>query len=235
MFKHVFRPLLTFIREYFSHKEHRVLWIPTQRRWVHKTECVWESAPGFTTEIVLADEYSQLQSLFYFKLKVPSATIGKVVEELRQNSDIKALDLNRRKSLIFTLNHFLRKSPSDWQKLHPLKDVPVMPISNDRYSNDVVSLGSLNRSFWYLADQHCYYNSFKDKIQFADFSVTDYPRLEALDRAIGQAWKREPLRISASLQEEHIMGSRPALDNNGTRMLRGKVKFIKRYEFFVAM
>jgi hypothetical protein len=178
-------------------------------------------------EIILAHQYPELQSFFFHRLKIPSATIAKVIDELRSNTGHDSLDLQRRKVLIITLSDFLRKSPKDYSKLEVLKDVPVMPIVDNKYGTSAINIASLNKMWWYFADQHRYHKCFQNKVAYADFPVEDYARLEPLDQAIQQAWG-EPHRLSGSIVEDRDFGSNPTLDANGTNSLRQKVNYIKR-------
>jgi len=220
---------LTLCREYFSKFDNLAIYVPIRRQWVHKRVCVWESAPGMAVEIILADQYPELQSFFFHRLKIPSATIAKVIEELRANTSHDSLDLRRRKDLIFTLADFLRKSPRDYSKLDALKDVPVMPVADNRYGTSAVNIASLNRTWWYFADQHRYHRCFESKVSFADFRVEEYARLEPLDQAMQRVWGGEPHCLSGSVTEERDFGTHPTLDANGTNTLREKMKYFRRY------
>lgn len=177
---------------------------------------------------VLADQYPELQSFFFHKLKIPSATIAKVIDELRTNTANASLDMQRRKVLIFTLSDFLKKSPKDSHKLEVLKDVPVMPVGDSRFGTSAINIVSLNKMWWYFADQHRYYNCFLNKLTFADFRVDEYTRLEPLDQAIRRVWG-EHHRLSVSVIEEKDLGSPFTLDPNSTNSLREKVKYLRRY------
>jgi len=178
--------------------------------------------------VILADQYPELQSFFFHRLKVPSATITKVIDELRANTGHNSLDLRRRKVLIFTLSDFLRRSPRDCSKLEALKDVPVMPVADNRYGTSAIKIASLNKVWWYFADQHRYYKCFQNNLSFADFWVEEYARLEPLDDAIHRQWG-EHHRLSSSVLEEKDFGTCPTIDANGTNFLREKVKYFRRY------
>jgi hypothetical protein len=180
-------------------------------------------------EIVLANQYPELQSFFFHHLKIPSATIAKVIDELRTNTGHDSLDLQRRKVMIFTLSDFLGKSPKDCTKLEALKDVPVMPIADNRYGTSAINIVSLNKVWWYFADQNRHYKSFQSKIAFADFRVEDYARLEPLDQAIQRVWGGEYHVLSKSVLEERDFGFNPTVDANGTNFLRAKVKYFIRH------
>jgi hypothetical protein len=214
--------------EYFSRIENLAIYVPARRQWVHRRACVWESAPGMVGEITLADQFPELQSFFFHRLKIPSATIAKVIDELRVNTGHDSLDLNRRKVLIFTLSDFLRKSPGDCSKLEALKDVPVMPVADNRYSTSAINIASLNKVWWYFADQHRYFKCFQNKLSFADFRVEEYARLEPLDHAVQRLWGGEYHHLSGSVVEDPDFGSHPTLDANGTNLLREKVKYFRR-------
>lgn len=179
-------------------------------------------------EVVLAGQYPELQSFFFHRLKIPSATIAKVIDELRTNTGHDSLDIRRRKILIFTLSDFLKRSPRDYSKLEALKDVPVMPIADNRYGTSAINIASLNKMWWYFVDQHRYSRCFQNKVAFADFGVEEYARLEPLDRAVQRVWG-EHHRLSSSVVEEPYLGSHPTLDANGTNSIREKVKYFRRY------
>ncbi len=181
-----------------------------------------------SAEIVLCDQYPELQSFFFHRLKIPSATIAKVIDELRTNTANASLDMKRRKVLIFTLSEFLRRSPRDYHKLELLKDVPVMPVADNRYGTSAINVVSLNKMWWYFADQHRYYKCFSSKLNFADFRVEEYIRLEPLDQAIQQIWG-ERHGLSASVEEKKDRGSAFKLDAHSTNSLRKKVKYLRRY------
>jgi hypothetical protein len=213
--------------EHFAKSDNLAVYVPNQMQWVHKSLCVWQSAPGMTGGIILADQYPELQSFFFHRLKIPSATITKVIDELRANTGQHSLDLQRRKVLIFTLSDFLRKSPRDSSKLEALKDVPVMPVADNRYGTSAINIASLNKVWWYFADQHRYYKCFLSKLSFADFGVEDYARLEPLDEAIRRVWG-EQHRLSSSVMEEQDFGTYPTIDANGTNFLRERAKYFRR-------
>ena len=179
-------------------------------------------------EIVLADQYPELQSFFFHRLKIPSATIAKVIRELQTKTDHASLDTQRRKVLIFTLSDFLRRSPGDYHKIGVLKDVPVMPVADNRYGTSAINIVSLNKMWWYFADQHRYYRCFSNKLTFADFRVEEYARLEPLDQAIQQVWGGHH-RLSVSVVEGKDHGSLLTLDVSSTNSLREKVKYLRRY------
>jgi hypothetical protein len=222
------RSLLTLYSEHFSRFDNLAIYVPKRKQWVHRKVCVWESAPGMTVEIVLADQYPDLQSFFFHRLKIPSATVAKVIDELRTNTSHDSLDIRRRKILVFTLSDFLKRSPRDYSKLEALKDVPVMPIADNRYGTSAVNIASLNKTWWYFVDQHRYSRCFQNKVAFADFGVEEYARLEPLDQAMQRVWG-EHHRLSSSVVEERDWGSRPTMDANGTNSIREKVKYFRRY------
>ena len=216
-------------REHFSKIENLIIYVPARRQWVHRRVCVWESAPGMVAEIILADQYPELHSFFFHRLKIPSATVAKVIDELRTNTGNDSLSIYRRKVLVFTLSDFLRKSPKDYFKLEALKDVPVMPVADNRYSTSAINITSLNKVWWYFADQDRYFKCFQSRLSFADFRVEDYTRLEPLDQAMQRLWGGKHHRLSDSVVEEADYGSHPTLDTNGTNLLREKVKYFRRY------
>lgn len=219
---------LTISRAHFSKFDNFAVYVPVRREWVHRRACVWESAPGVNGGIILADQYPELQSFFFHRLKIPSATITKAIDELRSNAAHNSLDMQRRKALIFALSDFLRKSPKDWVKLQALKDVPVMPIADSKYGTSAINLASLNKESWYFADHHRYYTCFQSKLAFADFRIEECARLAPLDNAMQQAWSCGPHRLSVSVILERDFGSHPAIDANATNLLRQKVKYIRR-------
>lgn len=180
-------------------------------------------------EITLADHYHELQSFFFHRLKIPSATITKVIDELRANTGHDSLDILRRKALIFTLSDFLKRTPRDSPKLEALKDVPVIPVADNRYGTSAINIASLNKTWWCFADQHRYYKCFQSKVAFAAFRVEEYARLEPLDQAMQRVWGGEHHRLSSSVVENRDHGARPNLDANGTNALREKVKYVRRY------
>jgi hypothetical protein len=179
-----------------------------------------------SAEIVLADEYPELQT-FFQKLKIPSATIAKVIDELRANTGHDSLRIERRKGLIFTLSAFLRRSPGDCSKLEALKNVPVMPIADNRYGTSAINIASLNKMWWYFADQHRSYESFRNKLSFADFGVAEYHRLKSLDQAMQRVWG-DRHGLSGSVRLEQHIGSGTSHDVSGTNSLRKKVNYLKR-------
>lgn len=216
-------------REHFSKTENLAIYVPPRRQWVHRRVCVWESAPGMVAGIILADQYPELHSFFFHRLQIPSATVAKVIDELRTNTGNDSLNFQRRKVLLFTLSHFLDKSPKDYTKLEVLKDVPVIPVADNRYNTSAINIASLNKAWWYFADQHRYFKCFQSKLSFADFQVEDYARLEPLDQAVQRLWGGKQHRTSDSVVEEPDQGLYPSLDVSGTNLLREKVKYFKRY------
>ena len=84
-------------------------------------------------------------------------------------------DPDLRKKLLLSLNRRLAETPGDLPKLRSLENVPLIPIA-PKYGMEVTRLASLNRPTWLFADQHDYYESFKDheKVSFAAFSVDDF-------------------------------------------------------------
>lgn len=182
-------------------------------------------------EHALSDAYPELYNFFFHHLQVRSATIEKVINQLRDMNVQDEETPQLRKLLLFSLSNFLRRTPKDFVKLRALEGVPVVPIVS---TYGVVShqLASLNKSTWLFADRHDYHKSFIDRntVRFADFDVESYPQLEPLVLAIFKAWPVDGQHCLSSLVKEvKDIGTGIVYNPQGTVLFRDKLKFLRRY------
>jgi hypothetical protein len=172
-----------------------------------------------------------LKNFFWFTLKIQSATIESVIERLRNMSMPGNDDPALRKKLLFSLDRRLVENKGDLPKLRSLENVPLMPIA-PKYGMEATRLASLNRPTWLFADQHDYYESFKDhdKVSFAAFSVDEFFRIEKLCETVGKLWIVDgERRLSLLVKEEMIANTSFVFNPILTATFRSKLKFLRRY------
>lgn len=135
-----------------------------------------------------------------------------------------------RKKLLFSLDRQLVENKGDHSKLRNLENVPLMPIA-PKYGMEATRLASLNRPTWLFADQHDYYESFKDheKVSFAAFSVDEFFKIEKLCETVGKLWTVDgERRLSRLIKEEMIANASFVFNPILTATFRSKLKFLRR-------
>jgi hypothetical protein len=226
---------LTVHRSFFARANNLAIFVPNRNQWVHKDDCVWESAPGLSQGIVLADQYPTLYTFFVHQIRIPAVTTLTVIEELRtlpnSTAEEVACHMRRRKELIYTLCDFLVRRPDDCWKLRSLENVHVMPVTGIEHGSKAVKCASLNKSYWVFKDRHDYSEAFHGKIWFADFVVWEYPRLEPLNQAIFNVWRGAQHCLSRKVVLDRHLGTQATIDITATAALRSKARYLKRYLF----
>lgn len=216
-------------QEYF--KINAPIFIPHKKIWVNKSGCVWDATPGVSDENALSETYKELYNFFFHHLQVRSATIEKVVSQLREMNLQSEENAFLRKLLLYSLDKFLRRNPNHFSKLRPLENVPIVPIA-PKQGMESHQLASLNRPTWLFADRYDYHHSFLDRstVRFADFAVELFPDLEALCLAISKAWPVDGQHcLSTLVREEKDIGAGVVYDLKWTSVFRDKLKFLRRY------
>ena len=219
--------LISHCRKFF---ETPVIYIYTKNTWCSKSNCVWKPIPGVDEKEVLSSLYPKLESFFVTNLLIDNGTIEMIVLKLTSISQPGQDDAKNRKPLLYALNDFLREKPTDYSKLRPLENVPVMPIAS-RLGLDGVRLASLNKATWCFGDIHDYYESFKglEGVNFADFDIDDFPKLQHLADAIKAAWSVDgQRRLSLLVKRTEDFGSDIRYSMSWTTILREKLQFLRR-------
>lgn len=210
--------------------ERPMIYIYTRNTWCSKSNCVWKPIPGVDEKEVLSGLYPNLQSFFVTNLLIDNGTIEMIVLKLMSISQPGQDDDNNRKPLLYALNDFLREKPNDYSKLRPLENVPVMPIAS-KLGLVGIRLASLNKATWCFSDIHDYYESFEglDGVNFADFDIDDFPKVQHLADAIKAAWPVDgQRRLSLLVKRTEDFGSDIRYSMSWTAILREKLQFLRR-------